>query len=212
MINNRHASITDYVLIQPEKRSMKHPFKLSIAIAVTLSMAFLTLAEADDSMVNVKAYIGGKTIDADAWNTQDGHGSIGLLTDFNTGLYGLRFAVDLFGSGSEDSTSSQVKGTYTAAAHFGVRKYFEVQSQWKPYFGGGVQWVYAVQTNDDGSGETEAEDMQTGQWLNAGVDYLLSNQITAGVDLRYATAKVELFGESVELDATAFGISLGYRW
>lgn len=191
---------------------MKQPFKLSIAIAVTLSTALLTLAEAQDSIVNTKAYLGGKTIDDRAWSAQDGHGSVGLLTDFNTGFQGLRVAVDLFGSGSEDSTTSQVEGTYMAEAHLGLRKYLYLQSRFNPYLGGGVNLAYATQTNNDGSEKTEEEDTDTGLWLNAGVDYRLTDHLTAGVDLRYATAKVELYGESVELDATAFGLSLGYRW
>lgn len=191
---------------------MKQPFNLSIAIAVTLSTAVLTLAEADDSMVNIKAYFGGKTIDDSAWSAQDGHGSIGILTDFKTGFQGVRVALDLFGSGSEDNTTSQVKGTYMAEAHLGLRKYFELQSQFKPYIGGGVNFAYGTQTNNDGSGKTEEEDMDTGLWLNGGVDYLITEQITAGVDLRYATSSVELYGESVELDAAAIGVTLGYRW
>ena len=191
---------------------MKHPFKLSIAVAVTLSTALLTVAEADESIVNTKAYFGGQTINASAWSAQDGHGSIGVLTDFKTGFHGIRVAVDLFGSGSEDSTTSQVKGTYSAAAQLGLGKYIDLQSKFSPYIGGGVNFAYAAQVNNDGSGDTEEEDMDTGLWLNAGVDYLLTDQFTAGVDLRYATAEVELYGESVALDATAFGVSLGYRW
>lgn len=191
---------------------MKQPFNLSIAIAVTLSTAVLTMAKADDSIVNTKAYFGGKTIDASAWRAQDGHGSIGILTDVNTGIYGLRVAVDLFGSGSEDSTTTDVKGTYTASAHLGLRKYLDLQSPFKPYIGGGINFAYALQVNNDGTGDTEEEDMDTGLWLNAGVDYLVTDHVTAGVDLRYDTAKVELYGESVELDATAIGVSLGYRW
>jgi len=191
---------------------MKQPFNLSIAIAVTLSTATLTIAEANDSFVTTKAYFGGKTIDANAWSAQDGHGSIGLLTDFKTGFQGVRIALDLFGSGSEDNTTSQVKGTYMAEAQLGLRKVFDLQSQFKPYIGGGINLAYATQTNDDGSGKTEEEDMDTGIWLNGGIDYLLTDQITAGVDLRYATSDVELFCESVELDATAIGVSLGYRW
>jgi hypothetical protein len=40
----------------------------------------------------------------------------------------------------------------------------------------------------------------------------VNDHITAGVDLRYATANVELYDESVELNALSTGVSLGYRW
>ena len=211
-LSDRHASLTNDCLTQPEKRTMNPPFKLPIAVAVTLSTALLTVAEADESTINTKAYFGGKTIDANAWRAQDGHGSIGVLTDFKTGFHGLRVALDLFGSGSEDNTTSQVKGTYTAAAQLGVRKYIDLHSRFSPYVGGGINLAYAAQVNNDGTGDAEEEDMDTGLWLNAGVDYLLTDQFTAGVDLRYATAEVELYGETVELNAAAFGVSLGYRW
>ncbi|EAR11458.1 outer membrane beta-barrel protein [Reinekea blandensis] len=191
---------------------MKQPFKLSIAVAVTLSTTVLAMAEADDSFASTKVYLGGKTIDADAWSAQDGHGSIGLLTDFNTGFHGVRVAFDLFGSGSEDETNSLVKGTYTAEAQLGVRKVIELQSRFKPYIGGGVNLAYATQTNDDGSGKTEQEDTATGFWLNGGVDFLITDRFTAGLDLRYATAEVALFDETVELNALSTGVSLGYRW
>jgi opacity protein-like surface antigen len=191
---------------------MKQPFTLSIALAVTLSTALLTIAEANESLINTKLYFGGKTIDSDAWRAQDGHGTVGLLTDMNTGFHGVRVALDLFGSGSEENTTSQVKGTYTAEAHLGLRKYFDLQSRITPYIGGGVNFAYATQTNNDGSGKTENEDMDTGFWLNGGVDYSVNDHITAGVDLRYATANVELYDESVELNALSTGVSLGYRW
>jgi len=157
-------------------------------------------------------FFGGKTIDSNAWSAQDGHGSVGLLTDFHTGFHGVRVALDLFGSGSEDNTTSQVKGTYTAEAHLGIRKYFDLQSRFKPYIGGGINFVYATQQNNDGSGKTEEEDMDNGLWLNGGVDFLVTDHITAGVDIRYATADVELYDESVELNAITTGVFLGYRW
>jgi len=191
---------------------MKHPLSLPIALAVTLSTALLTIAEADDSTVNTKLYFGGKTIDSNAWSAQDGHGSVGLLTDINTGFHGVRVALDLFGSGSEENTTSQVKGTYTAEAQLGLRKYFDLQSRFTPYIGGGINFAYASQVNNDGSGKTENEDMDTGFWLNGGVDYSVTDHITVGVDLRYATANVELYDESVELNALSTGVSLGYRW
>lgn len=191
---------------------MKQPFKLSIALAVTFSAAALALAEANDSIVTTKAYFGGKTIDDSAWRAQNGHGSIGVLTDVHTGFYGVRVAVDLFGSGSEATTTSQVKGTYTAEAQLGLRRYFELQHPIQPYLGGGVNLAYATQTNNDGTGATEEEDMDTGVWLNGGVDVLITDQITLGVDLRYSTANVELYNQAVELNALSTGVSLGYRW
>lgn len=210
--SGRHYFITNNPLTLSENEKMKQLLKLSIAIAINLSSAVLTLAQADDSSVNIKAYFGGKTIDDSAWSSQDGHGSIGILTDVKTGFQDIHVALDLFGSGSEDSTTSQVKGTYMAEAHLGLRKYFDLQSQFRLYIGGGFNFAYATQTNNDGSGKTEEEDMDTGLWLNGGIDYLMTEQITAGVDLRYATSNVELYDESVELDATAIGVSLGYSW
>lgn len=191
---------------------MKQPFKLSIAIAVTLSAATLAIAEADDSIVNAKAYFGGRTIDDSAWSAQDGHGSVGILSDYYIGSHGVRLAVDLFGSGSEDPTSSDVKGAYTAEAQLGLRKYFEWTPRIQPYVGGGINLAYATQTNNDGSGNTEQEDMDTGLWVNGGIDYFVTDRITAGLDLRYATADVELFDESINLNALSTGVSLGYRW
>jgi len=105
-----------------------------------------------------------------------------------------------------------VKGTYTAEAHLGLRKYFDVQSRLKPYIGGGVNLAYATQENDNGSGRTSDEGTDIGLWLNGGVDFLVTDHITAGVELRYATASVELYDEPVELDAMSTGVSLGYRW
>lgn len=191
---------------------MKLTFNLSLAVAATLASALLTVAQADDSVITTKAYLGGKTIDANAWSAQSGHGAIGVLTSFNTGFHGVQVALDVFGSGSEDNTTSQVQGTYMAEAHLGLRKVFDLQPKIKPYIGGGINFAFAEQVNNDGSGKTEQEDTDTGFWLNGGIDYLVTEQITAGVDLRYATADVELFGESVALDATAIGATLGYRW
>lgn len=191
---------------------MKQSLKLSLAMAVSLSASMLSVAQADDSIVNTKAYLGGKTINDDAWRAQEEHGSMGILSDFYMGSHGLRLAVDLFGTGSEDATSSEVKGTYTAEAQVGLRKYFEWSPRFQPYVSGGINFAYATQTNNDGSGNTEQEDMDAGLWVNSGIDYLITDRITAGFDLRYATADVELFDESVNLNALSTGFTLGYRW
>ena len=173
---------------------MKKQFTLSIALAVTLSTAFLTNAQANDSTVNIKMFFGDKGIDSDAWSAQDDHGTVGILTDFKTGYEGMRVALDLFGSGSEEKTSSQVKGTYTAEAHLGIRKYFELQSKFEPYIGGGINLAYASQKNDNGSEETEEEDMDSGLWLNSGVDFFVNDNITIGIDLRYSNAALRAIG------------------
>jgi len=191
---------------------MKKHITLSIALAATLSTSLLTNAQANDSIVNVKMFLGDKSIDSDAWSAQKDHGTVGLLTDFKTGYQGVRVALDLFGSGSEDNTTSQVKGTYTAEAHLGIRKYFELQSKFEPYIGGGINLAYASQKNDDGLAKTEEEGMDSGLWLNSGVDFLVNDNITIGIDLRYSSAEVELYGQSVELNAFTTGASLGYRW
>ena len=191
---------------------MKKHIILSIAMAIPLSTTLLTNAHANDSTINIKMFYGDKTIDSEAWSAQDDHGTVGLLTDFRTGYNGVRVAVDLFGSGSEKNTTSQVKGTYTAEAHLGIRKYFDLQSKFEPYVGGGINLAYASQKNNQSSVKTEEEDMDSGLWLNGGLDYLINDYITVGVDLRYSSAEVELYGESVALNAFTTGVSLGYRW
>ena len=195
---------------------MKKNIILSISMAVALSTTLLANAQADDSAVNTKIFLGNKTINSDAWSAQDSHGTVGLLTDFHTGFHGIRVAVDLFGSGSEEDTTSQVKGTYTAQANLGIRKYFDLQSKFEPFVGGGINLVNAYQNNNDqnnndGSATTEEEDMGSGLWLNGGVDYFVNDNITLGVDLRYSTADVELYGQSVNLNALTTGVFIGYR-
>lgn len=191
---------------------MKQHFTLTIAMAVALSTALFSNAQANASTVNTKVFLGEKTFDSNAWSTQDDHGSFGLITDFHTGFHGVRIALDVFASGSEENTSSQVKGTYTAEAHLGMRKYFDLKSKFEPYIGGGINLAFASQENNDGSGKTENEDTDNGVWLNGGLDFLISDHFTAGVDLRYSNAEVELYSQSLELKAFTAGVSLGYRW
>jgi outer membrane protein W len=98
-----------------------------------------------------------------------------------------------------------------------LRKYFDFQSKFEPYIGGGINLAYASQKNssqqnNDASGITDVEDMDTGLWLNGGVDFLINDDFTVGADLRYANAEVELYDQAVELGAFTTGISLGYRW
>lgn len=191
---------------------MSQLFNPAIAIAITLATAVATTVKADESTVNTKLYLGGKTIDADSWEDQDKHGTMGLITDINTGFHGIRVAIDLFASGSEEDGDTDVKGTYTGEAHIGLRKYCDLNARIKPYLGAGVNFAYAMQENNDGSGKDESEDTDIGYWVNGGVDFLITENVTAGIDVRYAAAEVELHDEKVELDATAAGITLGYRW
>lgn len=188
---------------------MKQQLSASILLALTLAPA---LAEAKDPIITTKAFLGSKTITSPAWAEQNEHGSMGVLTDVYTSFYGVRVAIDLFGTGSEAPTTNQIHGTYTAEAHLGVRRYFTVGSKLTPYIGGGLNFSYANQLNKVGNEKTEQEGMDTGLWLNSGADYLITDNLSAGIDLRYSTANVELFDQPVELDALMGGVSLGFRW
>ncbi|TCS43774.1 OmpW family outer membrane protein [Reinekea marinisedimentorum] len=191
---------------------MTQLFNPAVAIAVTLASAVAATAKADEPTLNTKLFIGAKTIDAVQWRAQDDHGSMGLLTDIKTGYHSVRVAIDLFASGSEDDTDSNVKGTYTGEAQLGLRKYCTLNERITPYLGGGVNFAYSMQENNDGSGKTEDEDGGVGYWMNVGVDLNLTENVNIGVDVRYATAEVELYDETVELDAATAGVTLGYRW
>lgn len=191
---------------------MKRHFNPAIAIAVTLAAAVAATAKAEEPTLNTKLFLGAKSINDQQWSAQDKHGSMGLITDIKTGYHGVRVAIDLFASGSEDDTDSIVKGTYVGEAQLGLRKYCTLNERISPYVGGGVNLAYAMQENNDGSGKTEDEDGGIGYWMNAGVDLNVTEDLTVGVDFRYATAEVELYNETVDLDAATAGVSLGYRW
>lgn len=186
-------------------------FNPAIAIAIVWASA-ATNVVAEESKVTTKLLLGGQTIDDSHWEAQDEHSLVGILTDIDTGYNGIRVAIDLLASGSEENTSGELKATYTAAAQLGIRKYCDLNARFKPYVGGGLNFAYAAQETNDGSGKTEQEDGDIGYWLNAGVDFMLTDDLSLGLDVRYAAAEVELLDESVDLDATSAGLSLGYRW
>lgn len=189
---------------------MPYFFKPAIAVAITLATAVATNAAAEDSFMNTKLLLGTKNLDAEQWDKHDDHSTIGIMTDIHTGVTGLYVAVDLLASGTEEETDTDIEGTFTAEAQLGLRKYFAV-SCIRPYVGGGLSLAYAAQEEKASGSETE-EDHGVGYWVNGGVDFSVTQNVTLGIDVRYSAAEVELYDETLDINSTSAGATLGYRW
>lgn len=207
---------------------MKHALYLSlIGIACALPSASL----AQDWTGNVNAVLGVKTLDDDEWEPADEHDEIGVMVDFGPASWPVAFTVGALRSDADETTGDPASGITVGLEaevlelSFGVKKIWTPGRTVRPYIGGGVTRVSAEATGRvAGVSSTPPvtivfetivgpeEDDAIGPWIAGGVYWTLGDAFNLGVDLRYSSADVELFGVDADAGGTHAGLLLGYHW
>ncbi len=193
---------------------------------ITATYSLLTLAlmgatnsyagpAADSWTGNWGVYLGNKSLDHQEWQNHEKHSSVALLTDFKKSEWPVSVAVDLFGTGDEDSTASGQSDAYSAEAHIGFRKilaFDEPSCHLRPYVGGGLALVFSELTQPSGSASSTDEDTGKGYWLGTGAYYDVSDSFSVGLDLRYSSADIRLHGVDHDAGGTNMSVGAVYRW
>ena len=186
--------------------------------ATLLTTALMTASvvtanvHADDWTGHTSLLLGSKPIAEDDWAKNDEHGAIAVLTDFRKQSWPVSIAIDLYGTGSERKTAGDKYETYTAEAHLGLRKVFDYDTGFQPYFGGGIALINAEQKSRVDSVSESEEDQTTSFWISVGTYYSLGESVTVGADIRYVDGEVTLDNSDIDLSGTTTGLSLGYHW
>ena len=93
----------------------------------------------------------------------------------------------------------------TTELGFGIRKYIDSGNQLKLFVDGGFLKA-DVTLSVSGSGS--ASDDGTGFWLGGGVDYMVTDAVSVGVNARFSSADDS---DGFDIGGTHFGFSVGYH-
>lgn len=188
----------------------------------TLKLAALSVAllssipvNAADWTGNIGGYLGQKSLENNDWAEHDKQGSVGILFDIKQQHWPVSIAIDVFGSGNEDEDGDSKDNAYTAEAHIGVRKVFELpieDCKLRPYIGAGVALGYAeVETINDNVAVSD-DDTGNGYWVGVGTYFKVTENFNLGLDVRYSKTDLELSDSTRDAGGLNASLGVGYHW
>ena len=172
--------------------------KLVLVVLVVSMMATMAFAQAD---IGLKA-VGGKIGFVMPEDPIDNTIGLGIVADLGTITDAIHLAAfaeywgKTYDVGYSEITFSEI--TIGATAKY----YFDMDSQFKPYAGGGLgfiigssSWKYKGPTNEWWSGESDGSDSDTdiGFHVCGGAEYELSDTMTGFAEVKYAMDGIDTF-------------------
>jgi len=157
---------------------------------------------------NLNFFLGAKALDEYEWEPADEQDEYGVEVDFKQVGWPVSIAIDfLSGSG---------KGTYwgdkfeskTSELNVGVRKIWDVFPLVRPFIGGGISFI----TGEFSGPGLSDDDSSAGIWIGGGVYWTLGKNFNIGLEGKYSTADVTLFGCTADAGGGHFGMLVGFHW
>lgn len=193
---------------------MKNTALNHAALLLTLLSATAS-AHADNWTGNVGVYLGQKQLDDTDWARHDAQSTIAMVLDVKPSQWPVSIALDLFGTGDEAKQDGVKHEAYTAEAHLGLRKVFQLpieNCKFRPYVGAGIALVHAEAKSRRDSQTTSDDDADHGYWLGVGTYFRATEHVNLGVDVRYSKAKLTLLDTERDAGGVNIGVGVGYHW
>lgn len=186
------------------------------SLAVVFLMVFAALAIFNGAAWaggNVNVMYGQKNLDDDDWEPVEDQTEYGIMFDFKANdNWPISIALDLLFSDDEgDYYGVDIDGE-TQEFNLGVRKYFPVTPQFKPYVGGGLAYISAEYSGSYAGVGVSDDDSEVGFWLGGGAVFTFAERINIGVDLRYSQAEVTMYGMDGEAGGTHLLVFAGLHF
>ncbi len=152
---------------------------------------------------NINLLLGKHYLDDDVWDDLDldEQDSIGLMFDIQPARWPVALAFDLLKS---DESAHGIDGETQEIAG-GVRWYSPMVSNILRFYAGGGLALIEAEIEDE-------DDDDFGIWLNGGLTFIIAKHVNLGLDVRYSTAEVELYGEDVDVDGLRTSFLIGYHF
>lgn len=193
------------------------------SLVVVFLMVFVALAAFNGAAWaggNVNVMFGQKNLDDDDyWEPVEDQTEYGIMFDFKANdNWPISIAVDVLFSDDDGESYSPYLGANveyegeTQEFNLGVRKYFPVTPQFKPYVGGGLAYISAEYSGSYAGVSVSDDDSEVGFWLGGGAVFTFAERINIGVDLRYSQAEVSLFGVDGEAGGSHFLVFAGLHF
>ena len=194
---------------------------LAIFLLLSLPLLFTTTTYAEDGWSgNVNLLLGSKGLDDRDWLATS-HGEVGILLDFAPADWPVNIAIDMLRSRGEfsglayDPTWSIVyveEEVTTRELDLGVRHYFDLGTNMRPYFGGGLALVSLTTDWRIGPGAWQHDEGKGGGiWLNGGIKWEL-DAFNIGFDIRVSAADVAMDAGNFSGGGGHVGLIVGYHW
>ncbi len=181
------------------------------------------LAATDDARAryhgDLNLFVGQLWLTDGDWSPVDEQPEFGLMLNFGEERAPVHFAIDLFASSKEVSTTDptgngRVKGTSHEIA-IGVRKVWD-QTVTRPHLGAGATVIAVSEDLDGPFGLETNEDRAYGAWVDLGVSWRLAAHLNLGIEARYSYALATVgsgsSGREVAAGGVHLGLLIGYGW
>ncbi len=195
---------------------------LFLSLLLTLPLLFNSTAHAEGEWSgNVNLLLGSKGLDDRDWLATS-HGEVGILLDFGRTDWPVNIVIDMMRS----------RGTFSGWAYdfvpmrfvyveeevetreldLGVRHYFDLDTNMRPYFGGGLALVSLETDWKIGSSQLRHDEGKgSGIWINGGIKWEL-DAFNIGFDIRITAADVALDAGDYSGGGGHAGLIMGYHW
>lgn len=183
--------------------------KKLVFLAITCFLLSIpNLAICGDWTGNINALLGAKALDEYEWEPADEQYEFGIELDFKQQSWPVSIAIDYL-SGSGDGIFGGIKfESETSEFNLGVRKIWDTFPTIRPFIGGGIAFITG---EFSGLGLSQKDDA-VGFWFGGGVYWTLAEHFNIGLEGKYSSADVTLFGVNADAGGGHFGLLLGYHW
>lgn len=159
---------------------------------------------------NVNFFLGGKTLDSDDWGSLDNQGEYGIEMDLRKTTWPVSVALDILASADEDDDTPGLKNeALTSEIDLGIRKIWDNRKYFRSSIGGGVGAISAEVKQTTAFGKSDDNDTGVGFWVSGSLYWTFWNVMNLGVEARYSSANVELWGVDAKAGGDHYGIILG---
>jgi hypothetical protein len=152
------------------------------------------------------------------WKPGEDQTAFGIQSDIRLDTWPISVIADYAyaKSGAESvaipSGGSVAKESRTDELALGVRKYFERNSAWRPFMGGGVSLLRGELETTGPVRRQSDSDTAVGLWAGVGTVFTWYETLNTGVQAKYSTGDVDIDGASLDAGGILFGVLVGFNW
>lgn len=202
---------------------------VKVFLAFVLSVYLFTPAQSQAAMQvgtydnalhgNVHMLFGSKQLDSSDWGPVDDQSVFGIGFEMYKRNSPIHLVLDYYVG--VDTYSDNVGFKYTSVTDelaFGAKFVLEIDSTsdlaFSFYGGGGLAIISGYFEIEDTwfGGSIDDSDTSLGLWINFGAYMTLARVFNMGLDFRYSTAEVEIFGTDVDAGGEMVSLILGFTF
>lgn len=183
-------------------------FVFAAAVFMLVSIGAKAYASDDEWTGNANWFIGIKALDETEWSPTEAQAELGLEFDFRKRSWPVNIAVDYMRGKGDGVALGIYFESETSELNLGIRKIFDTIPYTRFFLGGGLAMING---KFSGLGLSD-DDTALGTWLNGGVYWTIAEHLNLGLELKFSSASVNIFGVDANAGGTHFGFLAGYHW